>query len=439
MGDGSSLLRIDKQQARLGMYVHALEGSWMHHPFWRTKFLLTKAEDVTAILDSRITGLVINLARGIGPAAVAEPAAPVARAPVRQVHLLERAIARALPVRTPQDHATRDRAEATRLVNHSKRVMRGVFDAARLGKAVRAGDVVSIVDDISASIEHNAHALIGVTRLKSKDEYTYLHSVAVCALMVNLAKRLGLAPAIVHEMGLAGLLHDIGKMGVPVEVLNKPAQLDDDEFALVRAHPGHGAAMLARGEDIPALAIDVCLHHHEKIDGTGYPERLKGDEISLAARMGAICDVYDALTSNRSYKAAWAPAEAIGAMWGWDAQFDRALLFKFMQSIAVFPVGMLVRLRSNRLAVVLDNGRRASRPRVRAFFSTIERAPIDPIEVVITDSFVDDQIVGTEHPGNWGLADWEAQRDHLLERGRTTRQPGAFGQVHEAAEARQVA
>jgi len=159
--------------------------------------------------------------------------------------------------------------------------------------------------------------------------------------------------------------------------------------------------------------MDVSLHHHEKVDGTGYPRRLSGEAISLAARMGAICDVYDALTSNRAYKAAWTPVEAIAAMAGWAGQFDRDLLFSFMQSIAVYPPGMLVRLRSNRLAVVLDNGPRASRPRVRAFYSTTDHELIQPMTLVIDDSWATDQIISEEAPEKWRIADWPAVQEKL--------------------------
>jgi putative nucleotidyltransferase with HDIG domain len=292
--------------------------------------------------------------------------------------------------------------------------MKTIFDGARLGRAFHSEEVRAVVEEISASVLRNAHALIGVTRLKSKHEYTYLHSVAVCALMINFARELDLEESIVRDLGMAGLLHDIGKMGVPDEVLNKPGPLDDAEIAIVRAHPIEGHRILTEAGEAPELALEVCLHHHEKMDGTGYPDGLSGETISLASRMGAICDVYDALTSHRAYKQAWAPVEAITAMASWEGHFDQPLLFRFMQSILVFPVGMLVRLRSNRLAVVLDPGRRATAPRVRAFYSTTERAMLKPQDVTISNSFADDQIVSEEQPDAWGLLGWESQRERLL-------------------------
>lgn len=386
------------------MYIVRMEGSWFRHPFWRGRFLLDNPEDLTRLLDSDVPGLIIDETRGVGlpePAATAPASVPVS-APVRP---------KPAPSRLPQLPRTQDReksyaeekAEAAKLVTKSKKVMRHVFDSARLGKAVRCADVVGVVDDISASIRRNPLALLNVSRLKSKDEYTYLHSVAVCALMVALARQLKVHEFEIRELGLAGLLHDVGKMSVPSPILNKPGGLSDEEFAIVQSHPEKGFQLLQESEDIPDVALDVCRHHHEKIDGTGYPHRLKGDEISLAARMGAICDVYDALTSNRAYKDAWTPLDAISAMDSWDGQFDRDILFKFMQCVGVYPVGTLVRLRSNRLALTLDNGRRASRPRVRAFYSTVDREFIKPVDLEIADSFTADQIVEREDPALWGL------------------------------------
>jgi len=140
--------------------------------------------------------------------------------------------------------------------------------------------------------------------------------------MVSLARQLGLSEDLVREAGLAGLLHDVGKMTMPVEVLNKPGSLTDAEFVVMRSHPERGHALLLAAGSIPASALDVCLHHHEKYDGSGYPYRLQGEAISLFARMGAVCDVYDAITSNRPYKKAWNPAESLARMAQWTGHFD---------------------------------------------------------------------------------------------------------------------
>lgn len=406
--------RILPEQAKAGMYVCGFGGRWLDHPFWRVRFLLEKPQDVERVRRSGVPYVVIDDELGVSEddrtELLGETRAAL-HAPVRR------------PGRSPQpprvladyENARRksDRERATALVSQSMRTMRGVFDGARLGRAVRISDVVSIVDDIAESVERSPRTLLEIVRLKRKDEYTYLHSVAVCTLMVNVARHLGKGASETRDYGLAGLLHDIGKMGIPELILNKPGGLTDTEFRQVRNHPQHGHNILSETANVPAMALDVCLHHHEKMDGTGYPFGLAADEISLAARFGAVCDVYDAVTSNRIYKRAWSPAEAIDAMWRWPGHFDRTCLFTFMQSIGVFPVGLPVELRSNRLAIVLDNHRRKSRPHVLAFYDMRERTFIEPETIVIKDDLANDNIVAPADVASWDLGDWDLLVENL--------------------------
>ncbi|CAN5344184.1 cyclic di-GMP phosphodiesterase [soil metagenome] len=397
------------------MYILGFGGSWFKHPFWGSKFLIETVEDVEKVRQSGVTYVLIDDELGAVPDgddfSPATATAAALSVPARE------ALRRAAPLSIDlfsEDKRTTDRKAAQRLVGRAKKVIVGAFDRARLGRTIRVAEVINIVDEISESVLRNPHALLNVTRLKTKDEYTYLHSIAVCALMVNIARHIGMSDADVRDMGLAGLLHDVGKMGVPDIVLNKEGRLTEDEFEIVRGHPEHGYQLLSEAPDMIAAALDVCRHHHEKMDGTGYPFGLSADQISLAARLGAICDVYDAVTSDRPYKRAWTPAESIAAMWSWTGHFDRKLLFAFMQSVGVFPTGMLVQLRSNRLGLVLDNPRRASRPRVCAFYATRERVFCGPEVVTIKDSLDGDQIVAPDDPANWGFADWEGMAERLI-------------------------
>jgi putative nucleotidyltransferase with HDIG domain len=397
---------ILRDQVRIGMFIHRFEGSWFKHPFWRGRFLLVDADDMTAIAQSGIKRLIIDTSKGLD---VDEPAslkpagiiAPVTATPSRSTNSATVKPARAI---RQDDGRERARIEASRVADRSKKVMREIFDAARLGKAGQCAAVTAVVADVTTMIEKNRQAFLKVLRLKSKDEYTYLHSVAVCALMINLGRQIKLDEATIADLGTAGLLHDIGKMLVPDALLNKAGRLTDAEFSLMRTHAERGFELLKDIDAVPELALDVCRHHHEKIDGSGYPENLSGSEISLAARMGAICDVYDALTSNRAYKEAWTPVEAITRMQSWDGHFDPALLFSFMQSIDTYPVGLIVQLRSNRIGVVLDNGRRASRPKVLAFYSTREEAWIDNEIVMIGEALSRDAILANVDPADWGIS-----------------------------------
>lgn len=394
------------------MYIHGFEGSWFSHPFWRTRFLLERPEDLAALLASDVPAVLIDVEKGVGPAE-AQPRVSATHNPIK---LATPEVVAA----TPRDVARLDRELARKTIAKSKRVVKGVFDGARAGAPVRVEDVESIVTDISEAVDRNPAMFIDMARLKSKDEYTYLHSVSVCALMVNFARATGLDEPTVRSMGLAGLLHDVGKMGVPDEVLNKPGRLDPDEFALIRGHPEHGHAMLENGEGVTQEVLDVSLLHHEKIDGSGYPYGLKGDAISLAARMGAICDVYDALTSDRQYKEGWTPLRAATEMHGWEGHFDRDLLFKFFRSVGIAPTGLLVRMRSNRLGITLPDGGKEMRSKVRVFHCALEKAPLTLEDIFLSSSGGSDQIVSEEDPDRWGFADWHKLSEQLIA-GRSAR------------------
>ena len=149
------------------------------------------------------------------------------------------------------------------------------------------------MDETAATI--NPNALLTLIRLKNVNEYTYMHSVAVCMLMVALGRQMGLDEAQIKQAGTAGLLHDIGKMVIPNEVLNKPGKLTDEEFAVMKSHPERGWEILKSCYQVHETTLDVCLHHHERVDGKGYPEKLSVDALTLFARMSAVFDVYDAI------------------------------------------------------------------------------------------------------------------------------------------------
>jgi HD-GYP domain-containing protein (c-di-GMP phosphodiesterase class II) len=200
-------------------------------------------------------------------------------------------------------------------------------------------------------------------------------------------------------------LHDVGKMMIAPEVLNKPGKLTDQEFELVKNHPVQGHKILSNGYGVSEVALDVCLHHHEKMDGRGYPHQLKGEEISLVARMGAVCDVYDAITSNRCYKQGWEASESIRRMAEWSgSHFDPAIFQAFVRCIGIYPVGTLVRLKSGRLAIVVEQSAKSLlRPKVKAFFSTKSSTYIVPELLDFSSPGLNDEILEREDPKKWNL------------------------------------
>jgi putative nucleotidyltransferase with HDIG domain len=413
------LKRIHVRDLTLGMFLHELCGSWMEHPFWRTRFLLEDPQDLQRILNTAIEEVWIDTARGRDVAAGAQS---MTRAEVEaeissQWQALETALGALEPRPAPPSiELTPPGAEPTPMdaeLRHAAQVCRSakeavvsMFTEARMGRAVDMASVHAQVNEISNSVSRNPGALISLARLKTADEYTYMHSVAVCALMTALARQLGMDDNSTRLAALAGLLHDLGKANIPLAILNKPGKLTDEEFDVIRHHPVASHEMLQHSGLHPAV-LDACLHHHEKIDGTGYPHRLAREQISTLARMTAICDVYDAITSNRPYKAGWDPSESLRRMAEWTrGHFDSRLFQAFVKAIGIYPVGSLVRLSSARLGVVVEQSPGTLvAPRVKVFFSTRTHMRIPPEVIDLSAPGCTEKITHREDPSRWHFPD----------------------------------
>ena len=427
------LKRIKADQVQLGMYVRKFEGSWFLHPFWWARFVVRTERALMRIRDSGVD-LWIDSEKGVDLAVTADPVSaarptpqpaptrasptrPAAPAPFPDRGYQGRWVApqrnptRSNPVKAPVAPAAfgkADKVRAQALAQRSTQVVRDLFSDNLAAGTAPAGKILSVVDDIASTLEQNSSAFISVTRLKSKDDGLYTHSIAVCALMIGLARELGLAPSEVQALGTAGLLHDVGKVRIDDALLRKDDALTDAELVELRRYPQFGFDLLAQEDGLPPVTRDVVLHHQERLDGSGYPFGSKGEAISQASRMAAICDTYEMLTSTSSGGPKGMPAaEAIAAIYAMDQTLDSALLFKFMRSIGVFPARMVVRLRSNRLAIVLPSQGEGRRTMARAFYSTIETRFIDYADVALSDSLADDQAVSVENPTRWFTGSWE--------------------------------
>lgn len=401
------LKTIPTNQVTLGMHIQELKGAWVDHPFWKTKFVLQDPDDLKKLQASVIKEVVIDISKGVDVSA--PKAAPVVSVEENSPPAIEPSPAPIKKEPAPpakRVSATEERAAATKAINASKRAVASMFQDVRMGKAINAEAAMPLVEDITASVSRNEGALISLVRLKTKDDYTYMHSVAVCALMVALAKQLNLNESETKQAGLAGLLHDLGKAGIPNEILNKPGALTDSEFDIVKQHPQRGYELLLQGNVTDTVTLDVCLHHHEKIDGSGYPKKLTDKEISIFAKMGAVCDVYDAVTSNRPYKAGWEPGVSLQRMAQWKNHFDDAVFKAFVKSVGIYPIGSMVKLKSNRLGVVIDQSPKSLlHPIVKVFFSTKHQTRIAMEILDLSKNGVNDEIIGHDDPAAWGITD----------------------------------
>jgi len=396
-GDIVALKKISAEALRVGMHIHELCGSWIDIPFWSKSFFVGTEELRRQVATSGVDTMWIDTERGcdVGAdepaAAPAGPAAAPGPPPFADI----------APV-----SAAAEFDRAARIIAQSREAMTLMFSEARMGRVSGVEQAGALVEEIAASVIRNPQALVTMCRLKQSDDYTYMHSVAVCAMMIALARQMGMDDEQVRVCGKAGLLHDIGKMAIDSEILNKAGRLSAGEFARVQYHPQAGYDMLRAADGIPAVALDVCLHHHEKFGGGGYPFGLRGDQISIYARMGAVCDVYDAITSNRPYKAGWCPAESLQRMteWSRDGHFDPAVFGAFVKCVGIYPIGTLLKLKSGRLAVVTDVGKSLLRPQVRVFFSTKSMTYLQPQVVDLSLLTESEGVLSREDPADWGLA-----------------------------------
>lgn len=396
--------KIRVSQLRPGMYVSDFNAGWLAHPFALNSMRIDSDAAVQQVLDAGIRELFIDTARGLD-LDDAPTRQEAAAATEREVETLAAATRPAAERRvTLAEELARARgsfSEATKLV-------RGVMEEIRLGRQPEIDALRPMVEKIAGSVFRNSNAMLTMRRLKHFDDYTFLHSVGVCTILTGFCHSLEYDTTRIHDLALGALLHDCGKMRINLGVLNKPARLSDDEFLHVKSHVMLGADLLRQLPGMSPVAFEPVEQHHERYDGSGYPRRLKGEEISEAGRMTALADVYDALTSTRVYRGALSPAEAIRRLFEWSKHhFDPQLMQAFVKSIGIYPVGTLVRLESERLGVVVEQREKSLlTPVVRVMYDARRRYYLPPEDVDLSRPLGaggGDRIVGHEAPEQWDI------------------------------------
>ena len=396
------LKKVDSSQLKVGMYIHDLSCDWMTHPFVRNRFLLTSEDEIRKILHAGIHDVVIDNSRGIDvqdAPSLAEAQAATEREIVE--------IAAKTPVVTRVSLGD-EMQRAVQIRHQASTLVRTVMQDARLGRAIELDQVEPVVQNITESILRNPGALVGLLRIKNKDDYTFLHSVSVCTLLVAFCRSRNIAADVTHQAGLGGLLHDTGKALVPDAILNKPGPLTDEEFAIVKRHPVDGYEILRKSPEVGPIPLDITLHHHERRDGSGYPAKQANEQISELAQMAAIVDVYDAITADRCYHKGMSAAAALRKIYEWSKfHFNPQYAQEFMRCVGIYPVGTMVLLESGRLGVVIEpHETNLLAPKVNVFFNTRQNLYIKPETVDLSRGLGfggGDKIVGHESAAKWNV------------------------------------
>jgi len=349
------------------MHVHDLDCGWLQHPFFRSRFTITDTAMIDKVQETNIQHLVIDTEKGadcVGEAVVDEVGVTL-QENIAKTSGRKAGDGKKVSAADEIDNARAIYNEATGVIHH-------LLEDVRLGKQVELEYIEPITEKIVNSVFRNKDALISLTRIKDRDQYTFMHSVSVSGLMASFALDRGMERERIKQVVLGGLLHDVGKMKVPLEILNKPDKLTDDEFKIMKGHAQLSIDLLANTPGLTADALDVAAMHHERFDGTGYPKGLKGDEISEVGQMSAIVDVYDALTSVRCYKDAWEPSFTLKKLLEWSgSHFSKELVSSYIRCLGIYPVGSLVQLQSGLVGIVREqNENYLLRPDVRIIYNS---------------------------------------------------------------------
>ena len=396
--------KVSTGQLRPGMYIHDLNCGWMDHPFASKRFKIEDGKTIQKIAESGIREVYIDTGKGLD--VISAPSAEQA-AEKREADLQKVAETSAQTrFKESRISVAEERAKAIAVQNEAREVATALMQDVRLGRQIEVARVEPVVGAMVDSVFRNKDALISLGRIREVDQYTFQHSVNLCVLMVAFAKGMGMDHDTINKIGVGAMLHDIGKMKAPEEILNKPGKLTDEEFNVMRGHVTIGANVLAESPGLDPLSIAVAYEHHERWDGTGYPRKLKGDEITVYGQMSAIVDVYDAITSDRCYHRGMHPTDALGRILEWSRyHFNPQLTQQFIQCVGIYPVGTVVRLESGRLAVVVEaNEKDMLKPTVRLAYDTKKRDFIAPRDLDLSRTTATrDRIVGHEDPHTFGI------------------------------------
>ena len=395
-------IKVDISQLKKGMYVCELDLPWTETSFLLQGVLIESAQDISQIrefsqfvyIDSEKSHASVQanlkaISRTESNAQPFHPHLQTLSASEDEDEKSSFSIADESNAADSEQNNFKKELKIARKVHERTRVyIDRALEDVRLGQAVNTEEAKELVTEVANSITRSSHAMMWLTNMKERDEYTSIHCMNVCIMAVSFGRSIGMDKSELEMIGLGGLLHDIGKMRVPLEILNKPSKLSFEEFEVMKAHPVEGYDMLMEQGNLPLGVLDIVKHHHERRNGKGYPSQLEGEEISNMTRMVAIVDVYDAITSDRCYHDAITPYDALRNMYEWvNEDFDKIIIEQFIKCLGIYPIGCVVELNLGHIGIVV---------------SASEKTKLRPIVLLVLNSkrekFPTPKLINLAHP-----------------------------------------
>ncbi|WP_108125109.1 HD-GYP domain-containing protein [Saccharospirillum mangrovi] len=356
--------RIPINSLKVGMYISDMNTDWIPHYNYSRQGKIGSDAVIEKIRKLGVQELYIDTVKGID-----SPDGIPLEDVDRENHAELMKVGEQTPYNRPQVELAIEREHADALHGEAKTLINTLMKDVKLGRSIDMGSVNEVAEGLLESVFRNHNALTCLGRIRHKDSYLMEHSVNLSVLMSVYGRYRKLPYDVLHQIMVGALLHDIGKTMIPDNVLHKPDRLNDEEFEIIKRHALYSKEILEQTEGVSELTIQVAAQHHEKMDGSGYPMGLKGEQISEYGRMTAIVDVYDAITADRVYHRGIPPTAAMKKLLEWsDHHLDRKLVDIFIQCMGIFPVGSLVEMRSGLMGVVIEiNEHDQMTPTVRLF------------------------------------------------------------------------
>jgi len=408
MNQEQQLKEIPVDELKVGMYVQDVGRGWLYHPWLTKSKRITDAQDIEKLKEYGITRVVVDLARGdaaeptaepgqpVPPEGRTEPAAPEFKEPTGEIEKIERRKGSRADTRPDSVSIEKELPQARETYFEALSLIREFMADIEAERRVDIGEVYSMVDDIIDSVYRNRAAFATLLKLREYDDYIFAHPLNVTVLALTLGRQVGLQPSQLRELGLGTMFHDVGMASLPPKILINPGKLTEEEFELVKKHPVIGTKMMKEYPDIPSSSLRVILYHHERMDGSGYPKGLSGDQLDPFIIISGLADVFDACSSKRIYNKGVQPYQALRVIFKMRGTgFPNYWVDQFIFCMGIYPPGTGVQLNTGEIGVVTAiNFSSLLRPRVKIVIDTNGFPLAKPRPIDLNDpSFLQREII----------------------------------------------